>query len=741
MDAKAYTAGIKELRGVRNDLVAVTKELAALQRHADQLAAVRDKLIVDLSGYGKAKDDRIATAAGLSISEVTAIAPSLAVTSSGPAASPGDEPSQPPAVAATAPGALAPDLRPRPDEGAEVGADRRDVPASADSIATGDASTPTATPSPPSAAAAPAPPTPAAVPGAAAGEDRALPSIPAGERGQAWAAVDPKLKSTRPQFTQQSWDTAFLDAATGSLVYKDRSGRIDLGSRSAADILTAVAHVLPESVQRVYITAGDPWHRDTDSHPSLKAAVASWLNAPVPGWTVASGKGQAASKDLLAGHFVHERHPVGRWQRDSRHLELVSIGTWFDPEGAHPTVVRDAFLLLWKELREHWKNANEVVLMGSPARTGRDLWTRTIPTKANAKWNDGYPVMSTELRELLHATAGQGRTELITPPNVPDELPQLTEMDRTFAYAKHTWISAVGVPQRVTAQTFASWSEAEQIKALYRPSHWQVRVTVPDGWNHVGLLPAPITGEAAWHYPNQGGRTFTTWAGGAEINLALRNHLQPWKIEILDGLVWWEDGAPLRIWAGRLKDAWAALQKRAEDIQNDDDTRAASHLASRAVRSILLYGIGGFAQRPRTNTGSVPVEQEGRVPRGAEIINNDGKNITWQRVTFSPDPNAHPEWSAGVWSGARAALLSTRMREDDVSVGALHLPPGSIIAFRTDALYTTAPVDWPYHGQPGDYLMKGHLNFPVTAPTSLEDLMSLRDQGRANLEDLHAGRQ
>jgi hypothetical protein len=42
----------------------------------------------------------------------------------------------------------------------------------------------------------------------------------------------------------------------------------------------------------------------------------------------------------------------------------------------------------------------------------------------------------------------------------------------------------------VSAATFASWSEKEQINALYRPSHWQIRVTVPKGWDHVGLLPA-----------------------------------------------------------------------------------------------------------------------------------------------------------------------------------------------------------------------------------------------------------
>ncbi|MER5184817.1 hypothetical protein ABT009_42125 [Streptomyces sp. NPDC002896] len=577
-------------------------------------------------------------------------------------------------------------------------------------------------------------PAPAAFTAQPEGADRELLSIPAGERGDRWVAAAGDLVSRRPTFTQQVWDTAFLDTETGMLVHKANSGRIDLGSRSAADIVTAVAAVLPESVERLYITAGDPWHRDADRFPHLTDAVADWLNQPVPCWTVASGKGQSKGKDRLAGHFVHERLPVGRWQQGPRHLELCAIGSWFDAEGADPLTVRDTFVLLWKTLRDYWP---DVVIMGSPARTGRDLWSRTIPTKKGAKWADGYPVMSSEIRGLLHATAGQGRTDLITPPHVPEQLPQITELDRTFAYAKHTWQGAVGIPQRVTAATFASWSEQEQILALKQPSHWQIRVTVPEGWNHVGLLPAPVTGEAGWAYPNQPGRTFTTWAGGAEVHLALANHLTPWKIEILDGLAW-ESGSPLRECADKLKEAWNQLTALAH-FHGDERERMVAHLASRAVRSILLYGIGSFAQRPRLTTGTVPIAEAHRIPTGAEIIGNDGEMLTWERRTFSPDPYAHPEWAAGVWSSARAGLLSMRMGKDEGSVGALHLPHDSIVAFRTDAIYTTASVDWPYRGKPGDYLKKGYLPFPITAPTTLTELMHLKSLGRAFATDHAAG--
>ncbi|MHB6903966.1 hypothetical protein [Streptomyces sp. DB-54] len=698
MDSKTYTATLAELRALRDEIKKKQAEVAKLE-------AQRARQISALAAYEKAKADRIAPAAGLSLAEVVAIAPILA-----PESLTTPTPSTP---ATTAPGPDHAATAPQPSPAAPA----PKVTATAAQPSTSPAST--SEPPPP-----PAPPEP--VPHQTTPEaPRVLPSLPEGPAGDRWVSHTANLASTRPNFTQQPRSTAFLDSTTGMLVHRDQTHHLDLGGRSAADILTAVFHTLPDGVERLYITAGDPWHRDADRYPFLRDAVAAWLNAPVPGWRTDTGRG----RDRMAGHFVHARNPVGRYQRDDgqQHVEIRSVGEWFDPEGADPTIVRDAFVLLWKALRAHWSDA---VIMGSPSQTGRDLWTRTIP--ARGQFAEGYPVLSEELRGLLHATAGQGRTELITPPDVPAQLPALVEYDRTFAYAKHTWKSPVGTPRRITAATFASWSEKEQTKALFGCGHWQVRVTVPDDWNHVGILPAPAPSERAWRYPRTPGTTFTTWAGGPEVYTALSNPLAPWKVEILDGLLW-DDGKPLDDWSKKLKEAWASLAAQA-DLHGDPTHRQAAHLASRAVRSLLLYGIGSFAQRPRTVTGTTPRTMERDIPADAEIIGFDDDHVTWQRPTgFSRDPNAHPEWAATIWSGARAALLSMRMRDDNTHVGALHTPPGTVVAFRTDAIYLTAPQNWPYHGQPGEYLHKGHLTGPIPAPTTEDELFALRDAGRAAL--------
>lgn len=688
MDAQSYSSALADLRALRDQIKKTRARLA--RQEAD-----RDKLIIQLASYEKAKAERIAPAAGLGVADIVALVPALAPDILSVNVPQPQSPLPPSSRAQTV--SEAGPQPPQPEEAA---------PSQTTASPAGTQTTHQMAPQ--------APP-----------EPRSLPSLPQGTAGDAWFTHSTGLASTRPNFTQQARSTVFLDTATGVLVHRDQTHHLDLGAASAAEILTAVFHTIPDGVERIYITAGDPWHRDAARYPYLRDAVAAWLSAPIPGWRTDTGRG----RDRMAGHFVHARNPVGRYQRDNgeQHVEIRSVGEWFDLDGDTPHTVRDAFVLLWQALRRHW---NDAVLMGSPSQTGRDLWTRTIPTRGQHA--EGFPVLSEELRGLLHATAGQGRNELITPPRVPEQLPQLVEYDRTFAYAKHTWKSPVGTPRRVTAATFAAWSHKEQMRALYGCGHWHVRVTVPDGWNHVGLLPAPAPGDRAWHYPAEPNTIFTTWAGGPEIHTALTNPIQPWKIEILDGILW-EDGKPLDDWAKKLKETWTNLSAQAHFQGNPEQARAA-HLASRAVRSILLYGIGSFAQRPRMVTGTTPRSLERDVPPDAEIVGFDDESITWQKPTgFARDPNAHPEWAAAIWSAARAALLTQRHRDDDTYAGALHTPPGTVVAFRTDALYLTEPHTWPYHHQPGDYLLRGHLTGPVAAPTTEEELLTLRDAGRAAL--------
>ncbi|MCX4755093.1 hypothetical protein [Kitasatospora purpeofusca] len=748
MDRRTYTAELAGLRELRTEITAAEKTVAAAQKELDKLTAQRARRVAGLAGYEGAQAPAIAKASGLSVGDVVRIAPLLDPTPAAVRAAKAEDqaaaaaPVQAPVpVAEPAPqpvGALAPALtRPAPAPApAPVVEQPAEVPEAPREVE--DQAVAAEQPAPAAVAAAPAVAAPVesaisvasvAVPQWPMVEagPRDLPTLPEGPDGARFEAVTSGLVSKRPNFVQQARATVFLDAATGELAVRDQVVRLALGAKTPGEILDAVLATAP-GTERIYITAGAPWHDGAERYSTLKDAVAAWLNTPSERWTTAVGAG----RDKLAGHFVHQRQPVGRYAPatapDSATTEIRSIGEWFDADGADAATCRQAFTLLWQALRRHW---DDVVLMGSPSQTGRDLWSRTIPAKG--KWAGGYPVLSEELRALLHATGGQGRTELILPPRVPEQLPALVEYDRTFAYAKHLWKSPVGTPARITARTFAAMTEAEQAKALMSCSHWKVRVTVPAGWNHVGLLPAPVTGERAWVYPSDPGATFTTWAGGAEVHLALSNHLMPWKVEILGGLVF-EDGKPLDDWGKKLKAAWADLTNLSR-IHGDERQRQAAYLASRAVRSVLLFGLGGFAQRPRLVSGTTPVGEA--LPAGVEILGQDGEVVTWQRQAgFSRDPNAHPEWAAYVWSGARAALLDMKYRDGKEIVGvagALHARPGTVVYFGTDGIALTERQPWPYRGEPGDYLLKGHLTGPIPHPTSQEQYLKLRGQGRAEL--------
>ncbi|MEV7442950.1 hypothetical protein AB0O22_17655 [Streptomyces sp. NPDC091204] len=77
MDSKAYSGGLAELRALRDDIKPLQRELSKLQAELTKLRSRRDQQIVQLGTYERAKADRIATSAGLSVIDVVALVPAL----------------------------------------------------------------------------------------------------------------------------------------------------------------------------------------------------------------------------------------------------------------------------------------------------------------------------------------------------------------------------------------------------------------------------------------------------------------------------------------------------------------------------------------------------------------------------------------------------------------------------------------------------------------------------------------
>ncbi|WP_327388910.1 hypothetical protein [Streptomyces sp. NBC_01207] len=77
MDNKEYSAGLGELRAVRDELKPLERELAQLQAKVDKLREHRAEKIRQLGEYEKATADRLATSAGLAVIDIVALMPSL----------------------------------------------------------------------------------------------------------------------------------------------------------------------------------------------------------------------------------------------------------------------------------------------------------------------------------------------------------------------------------------------------------------------------------------------------------------------------------------------------------------------------------------------------------------------------------------------------------------------------------------------------------------------------------------
>ncbi|MFD7908338.1 hypothetical protein ACFV4G_39620 [Kitasatospora sp. NPDC059747] len=501
----------------------------------------------------------------------------------------------------------------------------------------------------------------------------------------------------------------------GTLYYKGKTVRLSVGAGRPGDWLLA----LPSDVERVYFTGARPWHTDRDT--TAVEDTREWLAAPLPeGWTAGN-------------HFPHAKNPCARFTSGPRTVELRHAGEWTGGDcDASPAHVWHAFRLLREGIKSRFEgkrgNTAAVELLGSPTTTGQDLWSRTIPHRTE------YPVMSAELRELLLTTSGQGRFELLsatagTPES--DRLPGLYYYDGTFAYAALAWGLGAGVPERITGRQFAALDTTERAAAVRSRSRWHATVTVPHGWNHVGIL--PLSGEQGWEYPREPGRTFTTWAGGPELWLAMEHG---WKVEVRDGIRWAE-GKPLNLWREKLADLWTAMGSLAS-VHADPQWREVAKLAQKMVRSIVLHTIGGFASKGQARSGMVPIDSEHLIPRGSRVSrSDDGRSLLWENSerAAASGQYAHPEWAVEIWSRQRARLLAAPGGTGvlaGVLAGSPVLKLNEVLAFRNDAIFTTRELGWDNPEQlPGRYRLKGRISGAVDRPADVAELLALRDHAEA----------
>lgn len=376
--------------------------------------------------------------------------------------------------------------------------------------------------------------------------------------------------------------------------------------------------------------------------------------------------------------------------------------------GDRPFTISDAGAV-WRELDRMLSIAwrwNGSLLSLTPATTGRDLWVRTIPA------GDGYPVLDERLQATIRAGSGQGRIEVM--PGAGSVT--LHEYDARLAYLSLTRRMPVGEPVDLHGADAEQWIEEHP----YAPCRALVSFYVPDGWGRrPGILPIALdradNPDAGWHWPTGPGTLHgPTWCEGSELALARR---YAWRTTVHRVIGWTDTADVFAIWQTRL----LKVLDQGARLYRGDELRGSMFRS--AVRAIALHTIGSLNGAPHkvTHIGTSPSD-------GALSIRALGPGLlTWHTIEPPAWPQlSHPEWTATIWGRARTRLLDAPGKGGH-RVGALHVEPGAVVAFRTDAIYTDRPLDWDRHddGAPGRYRHKGS-HGPVPWPRNGTDVLAAK---------------
>jgi hypothetical protein len=500
------------------------------------------------------------------------------------------------------------------------------------------------------------------------------PQTPRSETGNDDRAENLKLARSALGSKRRHWKfkarrPAWVDLVNGTGATED-GARFSVPRKAAPE---ALCSALPEEVERVYLLGA--W-------PAVEISeVRRWAKAPLREWRVGA-----------RGHYLEtSRAPVLRFERQGRSVEIHRAAEWFGD--AEPTTPSGAGVVWSAVAGAVAAKFDGGTLLATPGQTGRDLWARSIPPGVE------FPVLDGDDQAVIRSTSGQGRIE--TCPAV-DELRELVELDGRLMYGALCWQLGAGPVERDGRSEFAG----------QRRGRYLAEVTVPGGWDHVGVL--PLMGErSGWTYPSEPGQAWSGWFDAAEIHLALK---WGWPVEIRERMLLADEKAkPLDTWAKKLT----------ELAMTYDQAGARSERSM--VRAILLHGIGSFAGRPHRATRSVPVAEARSIPEDVGDVQHVDGALYWsEEMTDTAGEWSHPEWSAAVWGRARCRLL-----DGPGSTGALHVPRPAVVGFRTDALYLTCDPGWPDDGKAGRFRVKGRTVGPLPAPRSGLELIELRQREAA----------
>lgn len=449
----------------------------------------------------------------------------------------------------------------------------------------------------------------------------------------------PTLRRRQQQYKPRP--TAFYSPATQQLSTPDGVIRPVTGRRTLAEIL-ADLEATTDTAQ-LYIVGGNT----ASDTPAL-----DWFKAPVTdGWTI---------DRLQPDPRICEYH------RGRRRI-VVRMTAPFWGEAGDLRTIQTAQTILRKQLQGRFDQ--HATILGTPAATGLDLFERSLP------FNQSFPIIAEEYRELLRHNMGQGRLQSLTLPNVK-RVPGMYTLDARWMYAACLAHLPVGDPEDtsyngVTPELPAIGSR--DAWAGYRPAFYEVEYRIPDDWSHIGLLAYLGDGGRAY-WPERGGpRWYRTWTGNASLAVAIDNG---WDIRIYRRIAFAAEAKGAKVpnvaavWLGKLR----ALRECYEDAIDP-----AGLLVAGAVRHLVIDTVGAWYRVAREVWHITPLDEAGSIPADAIEVHDYDDRIEWssyEPLSAGMARYQHPEWSCMVWDRSRARLARF----------ALTIPREDLISARNDAV-------------------------------------------------------
>jgi len=379
---------------------------------------------------------------------------------------------------------------------------------------------------------------------------------------------------------------------------------------------------------------------------------------------------------------------AGIVEYQGRRISINALSRWFDVRVGDS--LSDCILALTtlENLLNTHVNINDkdtfpIYLQETPTRTGMDLVRRKLPIGAR------YEELPTDVEKLLMTNFSQQRNELLDHGYTEAENVHL--YDGRFMYASCMRGMPVGKVLHDTEDRYLPY-----VAGFYR-----VGVTVPDNWQHIGLLPckntASQTNQQGSTYPNVPGTPFESWCSDKELRLALD---YGWECSIQERILWPQTQVrkkevgeevykslgqdPLRYFGESL------VSIRQDILPTLDLPSRQKELIGGGLRNLIMHSIGGmhastkYQDREISDLQFLPDD----IPFESIFENGDGTyryKEPKQKTGFEKD-QFQPHWIQYLYCDCKVKVTKFVLA---------HVPYKQVLAIRTDGVWTMGPCGVP----------------------------------------------